>query len=153
MQYVIQSQGRARVTVAVLCAGFTRPLGHKGAFYRVAGTLARDLDGARPPYDDVLIPPMPAGQAAELCRSLQTRFQAGVAIVDINDFGGSIRATSSRSLSPADLLRVLSGNPLGQRRTGTPFGIVRPVMVAGDNEKAFEWSLGGSGPSGRPLSC
>ncbi|WP_433166639.1 hypothetical protein [Kribbella sp. CA-247076] len=162
MQYVIQQQGRARVTAAVLCAGFTRPLGHKGAFYRVAGSVARDLDGARPPYDDVLIPPMPAGRAMELCRTLQTRFRAGVAIVDINDFGGTIRATSSRSLPPADLLRILGGNPLGQRRTGTPFGVVRrlPVgadvvdqVVAGSNERTFEWSLGGSGPSGRPSSC
>lgn len=144
MQYVVQAQGRARVTVAVLCAGFTRPLGHKGAFYRVAGSVARDLDGARPPYDDVLIPPMPAEQAVELCQHLQTRFQVGVAIVDINDFGGSIRATSSRSLPPADLLTILSGNPLGQRRTSTPFGVVRRSLVP---------SLGGSGLSGRPSSC
>jgi hypothetical protein len=125
MQYVVQTLGRARVSIAVLCAGFTRPLGHRGAFYRVAGSLARDLDGARPPYDDVLIPPMPVEQAAELCETLQARFRVGAAIVDINDFGGSIRATSSRSLPPADLLEILSGNPLGQRLTGTPFGIVR----------------------------
>jgi len=131
MQYVVQSLGRARVTTAVLCAGFTRPLGHRGAFYRVAGNLARDLDGARPPYADVLIPPMPAAQAAELCRVLQTRFRVGVAIVDINDFGGSIRATSSRSPAPANLLQALSTNPLGQRRTGTPFGIVRREAVQG----------------------
>lgn len=125
MQYVVQTLGRVRVTTAVLCAGFTRPLGHRGAFYRVAGSLARDLDGARPPYDDVLIPPMPAEQAADLCKELQTSFRVGVAIVDINDFGGTIRATSSRSLPPAELLQALSANPLGQRLTGTPFGIVR----------------------------
>lgn len=67
MQYVVQTLGRARVTSAVLCAGVTRPLGHRGAFYRVAGSLARDLDGARPPYEHVLIPPMPSEQASELC--------------------------------------------------------------------------------------
>ncbi|MEV0288365.1 hypothetical protein AB0H36_29955 [Kribbella sp. NPDC050820] len=156
MQYVVQTQGRVRISLAVLCAGFTRPLGHKGMFYRVAGNLARDLDGARPPYDDVLIPPMPPYQAVELCRRLEARFQAGVAIVDINDFGGSIRATSSRSLPPADLLRILGGNPLGQRRTGTPFGVVRRAtadLVAGSNETSPVPSLGGSGPSGHPSSC
>ena len=133
MQYVVQTLGLARVLFAMLCAGCTRPFGHRGAFYRVAGNLARDLDGARPPYEDVLIPPMPAREAAELCARLQDRFRVGVAVVDINDFGGSIRSTSSRSLPPAELLRILRGNPLGQRLTGTPFGIVRRVRAGADD--------------------
>ena len=133
MQYVVQTLGHARVLFAMLCAGCTRPFGLRGAFYRVAGDLARDLDGARPPYEDVLIPPMPAREAAELCARLQDRFGVGVAVVDINDFGGSIRSTSSKSVPPAELLRILRGNPLGQRLTGTPFGIVRRVRTGTDD--------------------
>ncbi len=116
MQYVVQTLGRVRVTTAVLCAGFTRPLGHRGAFYRVAGSLARDLDGARPPYDDVLIPPMPAEQAADLCKELQTRFRVGVAIVDINDFGG----TMPGNLIPFAAPRRAAASPQRQPPRPTP---------------------------------
>ena len=51
----------------------------------------------------------------------------GVSIVDLNDFGGSIRAVSPRSLSAETLAAVLSDNPLGQRLTSTPFVLVRPA--------------------------
>jgi len=51
----------------------------------------------------------------------------GVSIVDLNDFGGSIRAVSPRSLSAETLAAVLSDNPLGQHRTSTPFVLVRPA--------------------------
>jgi hypothetical protein len=54
MQYVVQSVGAARLIVAASVSALTRPLGFHGAFYRVAGPIARDVDGALPPYQDVL---------------------------------------------------------------------------------------------------
>ncbi|WP_199826213.1 hypothetical protein [Streptomyces sp. SBT349] len=127
MQYVLDRTGRTRTYAAALAALCTRPFGVRGYFYRVAGSLARDLDGGRPPYEHLLFPPLPVAEAAALCAELETRLGAGVAIVDLNDFGGTIRATSPRSLPPATLLKVLSDNPLGQRSAGTPFALVRPL--------------------------
>jgi hypothetical protein len=49
MQLVLQRQGRLRVLAAATSAGVLRPLGHRGAAYRLAGTYARDLEGLRPP--------------------------------------------------------------------------------------------------------
>lgn len=127
MEYVVRTTGAMRTLAAALAGAVTRPFGLRGVFYRVAGPVARDIDGGRPPYEHLILPPIPAGEAAALCRELEETLGAGVAIVDLNDYGGSIRAVSPRSL-PADVLfAVLAGNLLGQRAAGTPFGIVRPL--------------------------
>lgn len=125
MQYVVRTTGGARILAAALAGAVTRPLRIRGVFYRVAGPVARDIDGGRPPYEHLVLPPFTVSDAQALCAELETFLGAGVAIVDLNDYGGSIRAVSPRSL-PADVLfAALSGNPLGQRAAGTPFGIVR----------------------------
>jgi F420-0:gamma-glutamyl ligase len=126
MQYVLQTLGRPRIYAAAAAAALTRPFGVSGVFYRVAGSLARDIDGGRPPYEDLLFPPFDRSEAAKLCAELQERLGVGVAIVDINDFGGSIRAVSARAIPAATLANVLADNPLRQRLSGTPFAIVRP---------------------------
>lgn len=124
MQYVLERSGRMRLVLAAAASAVTRPLGVHGVFYRIAGRLARDIDGGRPPFEDLLFPPLTSSDAAALCTQLESGLDTGVAIVDINDFGGSIRATSPRSL-PADKLRaVLADNPLGQRDQRTPIGVV-----------------------------
>jgi hypothetical protein len=46
-------------------------------------------------------------------------------VVDINDRGGSVRATSPRAVDAATLRAVLADNPLGQRLTSTPVALVR----------------------------
>ncbi|WP_203416582.1 hypothetical protein [Jiangella ureilytica] len=125
MQYVVRTTGGARILAAALAGAVTRPLRIRGVFYRVAGPVARDIDGGRPPYEHLVLPPFTVSDAQALCAELETFLGAGVAIVDLNDYGGSIRAVSARSL-PADVLfAALSGNPLGQRASSTPFGIVR----------------------------
>ena len=58
---------------------------------------------------------------------LEQALDIGVSIVDLNDFGGSIRAVSPRSLSAETLAAILSDNPLGQHRRSTPFVLVRPA--------------------------
>lgn len=160
MQYVVNRTGWRRVLVAALCSAATRPFGRRGDFYRVAGPLARDIDGARPPYEHLLLPPLPASTAAQICDRLQARLGVGLAIVDVNDFGGSIRATSSRALPAERLLRVLADNPLGQRLQGTPFGIVRRSTATNAHKRVGDADIEpnddsaseGAGVAGRPAA-
>jgi hypothetical protein len=127
MEYVVRTVGLRRIIPAVIGSAVTRPLGMHGTFYRIAGSVARDVDGGRPPYEDVLFPPLDSRIAQKMCADLERALDIGVSIVDLNDYGGSIRAVSPRSLSEETLAAVLSDNPLGQRLTSTPFVLVRPA--------------------------
>jgi hypothetical protein len=125
MEYVVRNVGRARLIAAALLGAITRPLGARGMFYRLAGPLARDLDGGRPPYEGLLFPPLDPADAQTICADLEQALGAGVAIVDLNDFGGTIRAVSPSSLPAPTLATVLADNPMRQRCTGTPIAIIR----------------------------
>ena len=116
MQYVVEHTGAPRVLAAAVVSALTRPLGIRGMFYRVAGPLARDLDGGRPP--------MTPHAARAVCQDLAGRVGHPVAIVDINDYGGSIRGVSAGGPGHADLMRLLAHNPLGQRDARTPIGVL-----------------------------
>lgn len=131
MQYVIDHVGRARVLAATLAAALTRPLRLRGAFYVVAGDLARSLDGMRPPYHGLLLPPLDPEEAASVARHLAQAVGRQVAIVDVNDRGGSIRAVSGGPISARLLLRILHDNPLGQRDQSTPVAVVRVLPRGG----------------------
>lgn len=126
MAYVLRRTGRVRVYAAAAGGAIGRFFGVKGTFYRIAGSLARDIDGGRPPYEHLLFPPFEPVRAAQVCADLEHRLGVGVAIVDINDYGGSVRAVSPRSLPAVTLSAVLADNPMRQRLTGTPFAVVRP---------------------------
>lgn len=137
MQYVIDAVGLPRVLAAALASALTRPFGWHGVFYRVAGSVARDLDGGRPPYEDVLFPPLEPQVALALVAELEETLGTGTAIVDVNDYGGSIRATSSSALDADRLLGALGDNPLGQSASSRPFGVVRRVPTnAADKRRA-----------------
>ena len=56
---------------------------------------SRDVDGGRPPYEHVLFPPLDAKVAQKICADLERALDIGVSIVDLNDFGGSIRMVST----------------------------------------------------------
>src|SRR4029450_112994 len=56
MEYVVRTVGLRRIIPAAIGSAVTRPFGMHGTFYRVAGSVARDVDGGRPPYEDVLFP-------------------------------------------------------------------------------------------------
>jgi F420-0:gamma-glutamyl ligase len=127
MEYVVRTVGYRRIITAAIATAFTRPFGMHGPFYRIAGSVARDVDGGRPPYEHVLFPPLDAKVAEQICVDLERALDMGVSIVDLNDYGGSIRAVSPRSLSAETLAAVLGDNPLGQRLTSTPFVLVRPA--------------------------
>jgi F420-0:gamma-glutamyl ligase len=127
MEYVVRTVGYPRIIAAAVSTAVTRPFGMHGTFYRTAGSVARDVDGGRPPYEHVLFPPLETKFAQQLCADLESALDIGVSIVDLNDYGGSIRAVSPRSLSAETLATVLGDNPLGQRLTSTPFVLVRPA--------------------------
>jgi F420-0:gamma-glutamyl ligase len=127
MEYVVRTVGYTRILAASFASAVTRPLGMHGTFYRIAGPVARDVDGGRPPYEHVLFPPLDTKVAQRVCADLDQALDIGVSIVDLNDYGGSIRAVSPRSLSVKTLATVLGDNPLGQRLTSTPFVLVRPA--------------------------
>lgn len=127
MQHVVDQAGRPRVVLAAAVGGVARLLGVRGAFYVVAGRVARGMDGMRPPFEHLLLPPLHPRMARSLARQMARRLGATVAIVDMNDRGGSVRAVSDRSISRWRLRRVLADNPLGQRDQRTPIGYVRAV--------------------------
>lgn len=120
MQYVLDHAGRLRVLVAAAASALSRPFGAAGVFYRVVGPLARDLDGARGAYAASLLPPLTEAEATLLAHHLEVRLGLPVAIVDINDRGGSIRGCSTGCPDAAVLTTLLSDNPLGDRAQSTP---------------------------------
>lgn len=66
-----------------------------------------------------------------LVNELEVQLGVGVAIVDLNDYGSSIRAASASSPMPFDLQVLLRDNPLGQRAASTPVGLLRPLTTPG----------------------
>jgi F420-0:gamma-glutamyl ligase len=126
MEYLVRTAGLRRIIPAAIGSAVTRPFGMHGSFYRLAGSVARDIDGRRPPYEHVLLPPLDAKVARRICADLEQALGIRVSIVDLNGYRGSIRAVSPRSLPAETLAAVLSDNPMGQRLTTTPFVLVRP---------------------------
>jgi hypothetical protein len=127
MEWVLRTVGRPRIFAAAAAAAVTRLFGVRGTFYQIAGPPARDIDGGIPPYEDRLFPPLDAETATQICNELEAKLETGVAIVDINDFGGTVRAVSSGALSLDIVAGALADNPLRQRVTGTPFALIRPI--------------------------
>jgi len=126
MQFVLDQVGRPRVLAAALAAAVTRPLGHRGTFYRLLGSTARDLDGLRGAYLDELLPPLRPGEAQLLAHHLAARLGRVVAVVDVNDRGGSVRAVSSGGPDAPTLLALLCDNPHGDCGQSTPVVLLRP---------------------------
>lgn len=126
MQYIVKHVGRPRVILAALATAVTRPFGVRGAFYKIAGPVARDLDGGRPPFEHLLFPPLTDDDARGVCGEAAAVLKAPVVIADLNDYGGTIRARSNDAPSLDTLLRVMRTNPLGQKDNRTPFAVLTP---------------------------
>lgn len=127
MQFVIDRIGWARTLIACAAAALTRPFRLRGAFFLVAGREARDLDGMHYPYEGTLLPPLKPHEARRIVAQLAAQLGCPVAIVDINDLGGRIRAVSSGGLRNADLMAALGDNPMGHSIQRTPIGLVALV--------------------------
>jgi F420-0:gamma-glutamyl ligase len=130
MQFVLDDTGRARVVAAAFAAAVTRPLGLRGTFYRFAGSTARDLDGLRGAYADALLPPLRPAEADLLAHHLTNRLGRAVAIVDVNDRGGSVRSVPAAGPDADTLLAALADNPHGDCEQSTPVVLLRPLDPA-----------------------
>lgn len=123
MQWVIDEVGRSRVLLAALASAVTRPFGVRGAFYFVAGTNARAVDGVRGVYPNTLLPPLDRSRARTWTRRLERTLGASVAIIDYNDRGGSVRACG-RGVSKQLVGALVADNPLGSRDESTPVAVL-----------------------------
>jgi hypothetical protein len=130
MQCAINESGWLRILVAALVSGFTKPLGLKGIFYRIAGKQAAMIDAAHTtpvePFDQCVIlgPAKPDGVA----QHLKHRFGTEFAVMDINDIGGSWVIGNSGCIPVKKLEKVMRINPLGQGKELTPIAIVRGLL-------------------------
>ncbi len=140
MEYVIRQVGRVRVLTATVLAGLTRPLGFHGVFYLVAGQKARAMDGMRPPFEDLLLPPLAPRQSRRMAVDLAQRLGAPVAIVDMNDRGGS----HSDHLAPGALSAQAAAHPGRQpaRAEGHAYAYRARALRGGQRERLI-----------RPATC
>lgn len=136
MECALRECGVLRILFAAVAGGLTRLFGRRGDFYRIAGPLARSIDGPTrgtiPPFDNAvsLSPLRPDKVAEDVAKS----FGCMAAVVDINDLGGNILGAYPESLDRELLVRILADNPLGQGTAGTPAGIVRELPSASSPE-------------------
>ncbi len=128
MQLAINEAGFLRVSLAVVVAGLTRPLGWKGNFYRVAGPKARAIDGPTagtlPPYNEfaTLSPKNPRKYAISVEDSLDKDVE--VIIVDANDIGVNILGARDKQQEKLGE-ELCMDNPMGQGSEGTPILVCR----------------------------
>ncbi len=126
MQCAIEETGVIRILFAAFVGAVGKLIGRKGDFYRVAGMQAALVDAATtspiPPYNETVIkgPKEPQKVAEALTEALGYP----VAIMDINDIGGSWMIGGSR-LNKDFIEAVMKDNPQGQDDELTPLCIVR----------------------------
>ncbi len=125
MQCAINECGLTRIWAAAIVGGVTRFFGRRGDFYRIAGVQAATIDaaGTSPLQPDrvILGPKDPEGTA----KLLATKTGLAVAIVDVNDIGGSWVIGASPEVDKPTVENALADNPLGQNDECTPMGILR----------------------------
>jgi F420-0:gamma-glutamyl ligase-like protein len=135
MEMALRECGTARILFAALVSAFSKKvLRRSGDFYRVAGEKARAIDGPTDgtiePYDRsvVLGPKNPLQVARQAKEALGNA--CDVLIVDINDIGGNILGSTRPATENDKWVKILSDNPLGQGRQGTPLGLIRKHSVS-----------------------
>ena len=127
MQCAIEETGVCRILFAAAVGAMGKLLGRKGDFYRVAGMQAALIDAASTspvePYTETVIkgPLNPAKEAQRIALEIGHP----VAIMDINDIGGSWMIGSSSGVDKAFIEKAMKDNPQGQGDELTPFCIVR----------------------------
>lgn len=127
MQCAIDECGRLRILFAAIVAFFSKLIGRKGDFYRLAGKQAALIDAAFtspvPPYNRCVIkgPLHPEKEAQRIKDELGYE----TAIMDINDIGGCWMIGGSNGIDRAFMEKVMKDNPQGQADELTPLCIVR----------------------------
>lgn len=126
MEMAIREVGLGRILLASAAGALDRLVGRTGDFYRVAGRQVASIDGPGPttipPYDQyiVLAPADPQKVANQLAKNLG----ACVAVVDVNDIGCEVLATSP-GVDKRRVEELLRDNPMGQGAQRTPVAILR----------------------------
>jgi len=129
MQCAIDETGLFRILFAAKIGAIGKLFGRKGDFYRVAGMQAALIDAAStspvPPYNNTVIkgPKDPEKEAIRLSAALKHP----VAIMDINDIGGSWMIGGSQGVNKDFIEMAMKDNPQGQADELTPLCIVRRV--------------------------
>ncbi|MCF7912812.1 MAG: coenzyme F420-0:L-glutamate ligase [Candidatus Cloacimonetes bacterium] len=129
MQCAIEECGSLRIIFAALVGGLGRLVGRrgKGDFYRLAGMQAALIDAAStspvPPYESCVIkgPLHPAREAQRIAEETGVE----IAVMDINDIGGSWMIGGSKGVDKKMIEEVMQDNPQGQGAELTPICIVR----------------------------
>ncbi len=134
MQLAIDEVGLPRILIASVASLAGRLVGRRGTFYRVAGGRVNAIDGPSsanlPPYDTwaCSAPSDCEGAVARIASAVADRLgrHVEVAIIDANDIGAEVFATTS-GIGVETVKAVVVDNPLGQSAEQTPFGLVRRV--------------------------
>ena len=127
MECALRECGTPRILLAAVVGAFGKLFGRRGDFYRIAGPLARSIDGPTrgtiPPFNRAvsLAPEDPGGVSRELAE----RFGCRAAVVDVNDLGGNVLGAYPEDIDRELLVEILQDNPLGQGTASTPAGIIR----------------------------
>ncbi|PID29175.1 MAG: hypothetical protein CSB55_02105 [Candidatus Cloacimonadota bacterium] len=129
MQCAIDETGSLKILLAAFIGAAGKLFGKRGWFYLVAGMQAGLIDAAStspvPPYSECVIkgPKNPRKEAKRISEALGG---VKVAVMDINDIGGSWMIGSSR-VCKNKIEDIMRDNPQGQGAELTPFCIVRKV--------------------------
>lgn len=127
MQCAIEETGVCRIIFAAFVGGLGKLIGRKGDFYRIAGMQAALVDAATtspvPPYTETVIkgPKDPGFEAQRIAEGIGHP----VAIMDINDIGGSWMIGGGGGINKAFIEAAMKDNPQGQGDELTPLCIVR----------------------------
>lgn len=132
MEMTIREAGQVRIVAAALAGIFDRFTGRSGDFYRVAGRRVAAIDGPGPttipPYNRyiVLAPEHPQAVIAAFSK----RFGCQVAVVDVNDVGSEVLATTAGTDQQL-IAELMRDNPMGQGAQSTPIAVLRLVQASG----------------------
>jgi hypothetical protein len=129
MQCAIDEAGALRILFAAVVGGIGKLFGRSGDFYRIAGKQPALIDAAFtspvPPYDKCVIkgPKEPEKEAWRISKIIGN----DVAIMDINDIGGSWVIGHTKGVDKELLQKIMKDNPQGQNDELTPICIIRKV--------------------------
>ncbi len=133
MEAAREEIGSIRLIFAAIIGGITRLFGRKGDFYRIAGKQAAMIDAPHTspvqPYDKAVI--KGPKDADKVSLSLKNKLGVDIAIMDINDIGGSwvIGSSFKDKKSIEKLQDLMRDNPMGQGNELTPICIVKQFFL------------------------
>jgi len=128
MQCAIDECGGPRILFAAIVGGISKYiLRRKGDFYRIAGIQAALIDAAHTTtvngYEACVIKgPL---KPMEVAQNIASKINHEVAIMDINDIGGSWCIGHSKGIDPKLIQDIMRDNPQGQGDELTPMCVVR----------------------------